>query len=252
MSAIASLSIASAPAAPAAPAAPERIVIPDTSATPNIAPGNAPAPTIVSEKTTVLPPSTPEPPPERPAWLPEGFDKPEDLAKAYTEAKANSTVDFDAISKEYEETGNVSDETLAKYEKVLPKSFVQNYIAGLNAQAQVVTQQVHSAVGGPEQFDAIRSWAKSSLTAEETAQFDATIKTGDVGKIVAAAKGLKAQYEARFGAAPAAPVRGAATPAAEVAFTSQHELIAAYQNPRYQTDPAYRESVNRRAMISRV
>ena len=64
--------------------------------------------------------------------------------------------DFTSAEKEFTEKGELSEDTLNNLEKMgLPKSYVDNYIAGLEAQSQAFEQTAYNATGGEENFPTI-------------------------------------------------------------------------------------------------
>ena len=69
--------------------------------------------------------------------------------------------------------------------------------------------------------------------------FDNIVETGDVRMIQLAVAGLKAEYEKANGYEGQMLTGKAAQPQADV-FRSQAEVVAAMQDSRYDSDPAYR------------
>ena len=109
----------------------------------------------------------------RPEWLPEKFNSPEELAKAYdslqnkmsskstkankskaqdsTETVDNINTAFSQATTEFEETGELSEgafESLAK--AGIPREFVEAYLEGQTAIADNQTAQVQELIGGPQ------------------------------------------------------------------------------------------------------
>lgn len=236
---------------------------------------SAPADARMSDTGGVLLDTTPVPPAEksdRPAWLPEKFKSPEDMAKAYgelegklgskvadkpTETKAPdaalaeqakaANVDMQALSREYLEKGELSAESLSALEaKGFDKATVDTFIAGQKALASQLTQTMAKAVGGEEQMTAMLDWARANLSADEAAAFDQAVTSGNQASAILAAQGLAARFSAANGSEPQL-IDGEGRPVAGVApFSSSEELTQAMSNPRYENDPAYRAKIEQR------
>lgn len=218
---------------------------------------------------------------DRPGWLPEKFQSPEDLAKAYAalekklgagtapaadeadepdagEADASEEarevvegagLDFDTISSRYTETGQIADEDYAALEKAgISRSMVDAYVAGQEALAAQLVSDVFSTAGGQDAYVALTEWAGSNLPADEVNAFNNVVDGGDMNAIKLAVSGLKARYEQANGAEPRLLTATNQSVSGE-SFRSTAELTAAMRDPRYKTDPAYRADVQ--AKLSR-
>ena len=164
-----------------------------------------------------------EPKEERPEWLDEKFESPEDLAKAYqelqkkmsskkaapkkapveepnpTETTANA---IETATQEFSENGELSDATFEALEAAgLPRAFVEQYINGQQAMSAQQAQTIQESIGGQG----------PSLYQGST--------SGDGG--------IKP-------------------------FGSTAQVTEAMRDPRYATDPAYREQVEKRMAVSSI
>ncbi len=223
--------------------------------------------------------TAPEPLPseDRPAWLPEKFKSPEDLAKAYDElsrklgtapkdegskeksalnidadtdaakeAMTNVGLDFNEFSSEFAKNGALSDESYERLTKAgIPREMVDSYIEGQVARADAVRYQVLAEVGGEDNFTAMSAWAAKSLSPSELAAYNAAVDSPDLEAKKLAVKGLYAKYAAVNGSEPSL-ITGASTYASGDSFRSVAELTTAMKDPRYQSDPAYRDDVIRK------
>lgn len=233
----------------------------------------------VDGQTTPATPATTEAAPERPAWLPEKFKTVEDFAKSYTElekklgsttetqtAKTETTtteipantdaaraqveqagLDFEALSTEFNKDGKLSDATYDKLAKAgINKTVADGYIAGQQALANQIRNDVFSSAGGEEAYTEIVSWAKDSLSGEEIDAYNSVMNSGNVAQMKLAVDGLKARFTATNGSPPKLVGGGSGngSQASGDVFRSVAEMTTAMKDPRYATDPAYRKDVS--------
>ena len=219
------------------------------------------------------PPTDPNAAPERPAWLPEKFATPEDMAKAYAalegklggkkegdepakpEAQAEADdaankaveaagLDMEALGNKIVQNGDLDADDYAKLAKQgISKEMVQSYVAGQQAIAQQMVTRMHETVGGEEQFNSLLSWAGENLSKDEIAAFNATVDNGSEAPVKLALQGLHSRYREAGGATPNL-VGGKRVPSTGGdVFRSTAEVTKAMSDPRYQRDPAYRADV---------
>lgn len=214
---------------------------------------------------------------DRPEWLPEKFKSAEDMAKAYSELEkkmsggqqeettetkvednpdpetASATevadvlnkagVDFNELQAEYNEAGGLTDAAYEKLEKAgFPKSLVDTWIAGQQAMATDMYEQVFGSVGGEENYNQMVDWAADNLPQSDIDAFNKAVDSGDVNMINFAVNGLAARYRSEVGTEPRL-VQGETSGTSGGSFQSAAELTAAMRDPRYQSDPAYRKAV---------
>jgi hypothetical protein len=215
---------------------------------------------------------------ERPSWLPEKFSSPEDLAKAYNElqqklgkpantkttesepantdtdqakeALASRGLDFTEFSTEFAQQGQLSDESYEKLEKAgIPRNYVDQYVEGQKAQAALYESEVKSVVGGDQSFSEMVEWAKSNLSPQEIAAYNAAIDSGSRDQAKLAVAGVYQKFSA---ARPSEPnLLQGKTSGASVgeAYESVAQLTKDMASPEYKSDPAFRARVQ--AKLSR-
>lgn len=233
----------------------------------------------------------PEPSTEdRPTWLPEKFKSPEDMAKAYAELErkqstgitpppategegeeggdnqdedanegetaedvvANAGLDFEALSTEYQENGELSEQAYEKLTKAgIPKDVVDAYIAGQDALLNAAQGQVFTAVGGKDAYDAMLSWAADTMSEQEITAYNKAVDSGDMNTAIMAAKGLQARHTASVGVEPKVTLGGNSPASAEV-YESVAQVTADMNDPRYRTDNAFRQKVEQKLGRSNV
>ncbi len=150
-------------------------------------------------------------------------------------------VDLPALTKEYQENGKLSEQTLKNLEAVgITGDMVTNYISGQKAQASQIEQEMFAVVGGNEAYSAMIEWAGENLSAEEIEAFDATVTGSDVAAMKAAISGLHEKFKQKtsnpaalqIGQKDATPVGGNA------GFTTQADFLAAQADPKYRAEGA--------------
>ena len=155
-------------------------------------------------------------------------------------------------NNEYYENGNkLSEETLEKFKSMSSQDLVNAYMEMQknnpqpNNQEADVTQsqinQIQNSVGGENQYQKLMQWAGQNLPENEVNAFDGLINTGNVDAIQLGVQALKSKYDEANGY-EGRMLTGKAAQTADV-FRSQAQLVAAMSDPRYDTDPAYRQDV---------
>ena len=226
----------------------------------------------VSTETPKAEAEAPKVDPNRPAWLPEKFKSPEDMAAAYKELEQKqgspkpadppatptgdvskiSADEMSALSDEYAKDGKLSDATYQKLaEKGITKDVVDNHIEGQKARVQQYAQTLYESVGGKESFDKMSEWAGANLSQGEIDSLNKVISSGDAETTKMLLAGVKARYTAAVGVDPKL-VNGPSTggPAGVQPFGSMREITDAMMKPEYRTDPAYREKVEKRIAVT--
>ncbi len=212
---------------------------------------------------------------ERPGWLDEKFNSPEDLAKAYTELQqklsepkeetgeevaseevADENIDSsDVVTKatlEFDEKGELSDDTFAALEKAgLPKDYVEAYIAGQQALVERNAVDLYNSIGGEEEYDGMIQWAGETLTEGEVDTFNELVINGTPEQQKLAIKGLHAQYRGSTGSGPALK-QGTTSGNSVKPFSSTKELQRAMSDRRYSEVPSYRQEVEKRLSVSNI
>jgi hypothetical protein len=202
--------------------------------------------------------STPETP-QRPEWLPEKFNSPEDLAKAYAELERkqgqgkpeetveqvveNAGLNLQDLTTEFDETGSLSDDSYAKLEQVgISREYVDAYIQGQQALIDQYQTNVFNTVGGWENYQRMIEWAGRNLDEKAITAFNKSINSGDLNQALFSVKGLYSQFAQSEGNEPNL-ISGNVGQDGGSAFRSTSELVQAMRDPRYQSDPAYRKQV---------
>jgi hypothetical protein len=212
---------------------------------------------------------------ERPEWLDEKFESPEEMAKAYKalqqkmskpkaekkeSAKAEeasapeaTTGAIEAARNEFAENGELSDKAFDALEAAgLPRSFVEQYIAGQEAMSIQQAATIQESIGGAGNYEAMAEWASENLADGDLDAFNAIVEGHSVEQARVAVKGLYAQFQAAGGKGPALVQGSTSGDAGVKPFGSTAQVTEAMRDPRYASDPAYREQVEKRMAVSSI
>lgn len=214
---------------------------------------------------------------ERPSWLPEKFNSPEDLAKAYSELEnklgsqsqqqpapapavteeqlgrdlQTRGLDINAFQAEYAQNGKLSEDSYAKLAQAgYSRDFVNDYIRGQEALAVQESEAIFKEVGGEAEFKKMASWARANLPAHEVDAFNRIVDSAPVDALRFAVLGLHAKYVAANGQEPRL-VNGQPGSGVE-GFASRYEMVEAMRDPRYRKDEAYRAMVQQKVAVSNI
>ena len=100
---------------------------------------------------------------------------------------------------------------------------------------------VYKAVGGEEQYGNLIAWAQENFSDAEINAYDAVVETGNIAQINLALQALYYRYTDAMG--QDGELLQGKPAAAQSTFRSQQELIQAMNDPRYDSDPAYRQDI---------
>ena len=190
-----------------------------------------------------------------------GENTKEDTEEASTEEKSEEKPTLSdhaslitSASDEYYANGNkLSDETMAKFSSLSTQDLIKAYMEVQKNQpeqaaapeveiSQDQINQIKNSAGGEQQYANIVNWAKSNINKDQLDAFNNVVNSGNVPAIRLAVSGLKAEYDAANGV-EGKMVTGKTAPNNGDVFRSQAELVRAMNDPRYDSDPAYRQDV---------
>ena len=219
----------------------------------------------------------------RPAWLPDKFDSPEAMARAYSEletrfhsndeqlqqleSQANYEqqaqevmetpphmvdqlldergLDFSVFQQEYNETGQLSEDAyLALQEAGIEPQMVDTWIAGQEAIADQQIDSIYNMVGGEQVYNQMLEWAGDNLQPWEMDAFNDQIESLDANSMFAV-QGLMARMQNDEGSPPML-YQGEPSQYSAPKYDSLAQLTSAMSDPRYASDPAYRREVTSR------
>jgi hypothetical protein len=175
------------------------------------------------------------------------FKTQDDLVKAYTELEKklgappqqqtqqptqNQQSLIDKAAAEYAADHKISDETIAALEKQgIPRSTVDNYVAGVQALEAQQEAAAFALVGGKDSYGKMIEWAATNLSESEIAAYDAAVTHPATAEM--AIKGLHARFQQTGTFEPGRALNGNNNAAGGDMFRSRHEMMAAMKDERY-------------------
>ena len=183
-------------------------------------------------------------------------EEPKEETKAETkepekEEPKEEEPDYEFLDKLWEESKNekYSDDLLDKLNDMKPADVAQlylNYRSGVDSEPQELTQEqatdLQKSVGGEQKYNTMLQWASQNFDEADISRYDKVMESGDPDAAYFAVQALAAKYNDGVG------VEGkmlTGKPAADKGdnFRSQAEVVRAMTDPRYESDPAYRQDV---------
>ena len=219
----------------------------------------------------------------RPAWLPDKFESPEAMARAYAELETRfhssdeqlqqleqqanyeqqahevmetpphmvdqlldeRGLDFSVFQQEYNETGQLSEDAyLALQEAGIEPQMVDTWIQGQEAIAAQQIDSIYNMVGGEQAYNSMLEWAGNNLQPWEMDAFNDQIESLDANSMFAV-QGLMARMQNDEGSPPML-YQGEPSQYSAPKYDSIAQLTSAMSDPRYASDPAYRREVTSR------
>ena len=158
-----------------------------------------------------------------------------------------------SASAEYYEKGELTPETMERFKEMSSSELVETYLKMQQEQPQqqveatrdltdAETNAIFNQVGGEASYNNLMEWASENLPDSYTQAYDDVIDKGNPYAIQIALAGLQSQYEAANGVDGNLRTGRAVVEKADT-FRSQAEVIQAMNDPRYESDPAYRQDV---------
>ena len=224
----------------------------------------------------------------KPTWLPDKFENPEDMAEAYAqleqklssrdtqqetetetqqetptstslatadqvqESLSKQGIDFNAYAREYAENGTLSNDSYQELaQNGMSEEVVNTWITGQQALADQIINKSHDAVGGKQEYESLMDWAGKALDEKDIDSFNRAIETPNDDDVIFAIKSLHARRSMEDGQAPTL-LQGDTGGTGVASFQSVAQLTKAMNDPRYNSDPAYRDEVTQKLSQSSI
>ena len=168
-------------------------------------------------------------------------------------------VDYQGMNTKWQETGKLEDDDYKALEGAgFSKDMVEAYLDGVQYRAEQDSQlaakevaAIKNEFGGEQVYTEMITWAAANLDKGEVDAFNSMLKTSNPHQIRIAVAGIQAAY---MNNAPREPklVGGRAAKADTTKFKSTAQVVAAMNDERYATDPAYRQEVQEKLSRSKV
>jgi hypothetical protein len=184
--------------------------------------------------------------------------KAEEVQPEAAAAVADAGLDWNSLGAKVSEQGNIDESDYAALTAIgIPEGVISDYIRAVQVSAQSIIDSVIDDFGGQDSFDAVYAALHVNTTEEQRNKLDGLLRDEDT-RAAGIAQALKmagmdapTQPNAQPAPQPVASQGNAANaPGSVVGFTTQEEQIQAQRDPRYATDPAYREQVIQRIAAS--
>ena len=182
----------------------------------------------------------------------EGYAEEEESDEEVSDDAPAVSLINEASEEYYANDGTLSDETIERFTEMSSQDLVAAYleIQANNPQAQQQSVElsesqvnsVQNAAGGEANYNKIVEWAASNLPDNQIDAFDSVVDSGNPAAIGIAFQGLQSQYNEANGY-EGRMLQGKPASSSGDVYRSQAELVAAMGDPRYDTDPAYRQDV---------
>ena len=157
----------------------------------------------------------------------------------------------EASDEYYANEGQVSAETMQKFQEMSSSDLVNAYMAiqennpdqgGYSPDlTDAEMNSVYNSAGGEAEYNRLTAWAADNVSESKLEAFNDIIDRGNATAIQIAVAGLRSEYEAQEGYEGRMLQGRAAAPTS--GFRSQSEVVQAMSDPRYDSDPAYRQDV---------
>lgn len=155
------------------------------------------------------------------------------------------------LGKEFDETGSLSEDAIERLSSMDTKDLIASYLQyqakstqqakQASLQAEQITD-IKASVGGDEAYGQMLSWAAENLDAAEIENFNQVTNTNNPAAIGYAVQVLSQKWKGDVGY-EAPLVSGKKASNKPQVYRSQAELGRDIADPRYHTDPAFRQDV---------
>lgn len=178
----------------------------------------------------------------------------EDMSEEEAAEKAQeANLDIQSMSDYFAEHGGLTEEHYETLEKAgIPRTFVDQYIEGVQARAAQMENSIYESVGGQEKYQEMTQWASQNLPQDQIEAFNAAVNSNDLNQVRNAVQSLAYQYQQANPSEPNLVTNSQRGSAQGEVFESVAQLTAAMKDPRYQSDPAYRREVEQKLARSNV
>ena len=172
-------------------------------------------------------------------------------AKEEVKEEPKEEPDYEFLDKLWEESKNekYSDDLLDKLNDMKPADVAQlylNYRSGVDTEPQELTQEqatdLQKSVGGEQKYNTMLQWASQNFDEAEISRYDKVMESGDADAAYFAVQALASKYNDGVGV-EGKMLTGKPAKAQGDNFRSQAEVVRAMSDPRYESDPAYRQDI---------
>ncbi len=168
-------------------------------------------------------------------------------------------IDFQDMNTRWQQSGELTTEDYGELEGAgFTREMVDAYLSGVQFKAtqdsELAAKEVltlKNEFGGEKAYSEMIEWAGANLSEGEVTAFNNMIKTSNMDQLRIALTGLQSKYNATANREP--NLIGGKTPkATRDKFESTAQVVAAMNDPLYETDPAFRKKVEQKLSRSNV
>tara|TARA_R100000458_G_C8239449_1_gene218916 strand:- start:437 stop:1222 length:786 start_codon:yes stop_codon:yes gene_type:complete len=176
----------------------------------------------------------------------------ETIEEKVEEKVEETKVDTSFLDTLWEEAqGEFTKETLNKLQEMKPQDVAQMYLqyrseakpaeesTGLSDED---VKSLQGVVGGKDQYTEMMKWANNNLSENEAKMYDAVMDKGDPLAAFFAVQALTYRFNDSRGV-EGQMLQGKAPTEKGDTFRSQAEVVRAMSDPKYDSDPAYRQDI---------
>ena len=161
--------------------------------------------------------------------------------------KPDEDVDPSFLDRLWDEAqSEFTDKTMEELSKMNPADLAQMHLQYRSENRTGVSKQeanrLKEAAGGESKYNDMLDWAKNNLEEAEINLYDSVMNTGNADACFFAIQSLKYRYDDASGV-EGDMITGKAPSTKGDQFKSQAQVIEAMNDPRYETDPAFRKEV---------
>lgn len=161
-------------------------------------------------------------------------------------------VDWADLEKTYTEKGELTAEQLQNLEKAgYPKSVVDAYIRGMEAEYDRLARHVVESAGGQEEFIKLQTFA-SQQNADYKKMWNDTMNSGNIMAIQTMLRGIKADMVQTMGSSNPTIMGASGAVSTDAGFNSKQEMVTAMADPRYGKDKAYTREIEQKVINSKL
>ena len=178
----------------------------------------------------------------------EAEDAPEETEESPTEANPVLT----KAAQEYKDGGELSPESIEELSKMDSKDLIKSYLEFYNQTAKTQELQntqvaeIKNIAGGEKEYGEMLQWAVENLETSEVEDFNRIVNSNNYTATKFAVEALNGRYRGEVGyEAPLVTGKNAASDGIKP-YRSQAELARDIADPRYSTDPAFRQDIEER------
>lgn len=160
--------------------------------------------------------------------------------------------DVTAYAKEFEEKGELSEESYAALSEMgFPKEVVDAYVKSVSGEADSLVSEMVGMVGGDDAYDAMAEWARNNMKPSELDAYEKAVQSGNRETTRFAVETVWNRYRNAVGDDPEL-VGGEPARAGGETYRSMDEMKKAMRDPRYGKDPVYTKEVEQKVVRSRL